>query len=183
MNQRRQRLSVNQLLALFFAVLLLLPLPLRAAATLPTLQAQDLNEKTYTLPADLPGPNTLVLVAFKREQQAQVDTWIEALALKSPNTEYDWIELPVLEDYGTWFKWLVDNGMRRGIKGEFNREKVITVYTDKSAFRQATGIPHENTIQLLVVRPSGEVVDRIEGPYSPALLPRVTPYKRVTPGQ
>ncbi len=145
---------------------------------LPALQAQDLNEKNYTLPQDLPAPYTVVLVAFKREQQALVDTWIEGLNLKAPTTPYHWIELPVLEDYGAWFKWFVDNGMRRGIKGEFNREKVITVYTDKAAFRQATGIPNEDTIHVLVITPTGQIVARTEGSFSPQKAESLSDYTK-----
>ncbi|HEX4843788.1 MAG TPA: hypothetical protein VFV57_08950 [Limnobacter sp.] len=163
--------------------LLVVAAPVWAQPRLPTLQAQDLNEKTYTLPTDLPGPHTLVLVAFKREQQALVDTWINGLQLKNPNSAYHWIELPVLENYGGWFQWFVDNGMRRGIQGQYNREKVITVYTNKETFRQSTGIANEDTIHLLVTTPKGEIVTHLQGAYSADKAQVLTPFKRVMPGK
>ncbi|HEX4918337.1 MAG TPA: hypothetical protein VFV43_10600 [Limnobacter sp.] len=164
-------------------IALLVAMPAWAQHRFPTLQAQDLNEKPHTLPADLPGPHTLVLVAFKREQQALVDTWIDGLQLKSPGNVYPWVELPVLEDYGNWFQWFVDNGMRRGIQGEYNREKVITVYTNKSEFRKATGIASEETIHVLVVKPSGEIVTHLQGAYAADKAKLLASFKRATPNQ
>jgi hypothetical protein len=37
-----------------------------AAGRMPTISAENLNEKPFTLPAQLPAERTLVLVAFER---------------------------------------------------------------------------------------------------------------------
>ena len=151
------------------------------AVVFPALKAEDLNEKPYALPKDLPAPHTVLIVAFKREQQKDVDTWINGLDLKGEGAKaYNWLELPVLEDYGSWFKWFVDNGMRRGIKSEFSREKVVTVYTDKATFRKQVGIASEEQIHTLVVTPEGKVLLHITGNYTPEKAASLSAFKSRT---
>lgn len=152
-------------------------MPAWALNALPTIHAEDLNGQAYTLPQDLPSEKTLLLIAFKREQQKDVDTWIDGLNLKE--SSIPWLELPVLEDYGSWFKWFVDNGMRKGIKSEFDRSKVVTVYTDKSAFNTALGIETEETIYAAIIDQKGQILHREAGRFDPSkadkLLQKLTP--------
>ena len=42
----------------------------------PRLDARDLEGRARLLPDDFEGPSNLVVVAFRREQQAMVDTWV-----------------------------------------------------------------------------------------------------------
>jgi hypothetical protein len=134
------------------------------AGTLPEINAEDLNGKPYSLPQGLPAQKTLLLIAYKREQQEDINTWISGLNLKTASTP--WLELPVLEDYGSWFKWFVDNGMRKGIKSEFDRAKVVTVYTSKESFNNSMGINTEESIHAAVVDRNGNVITLESGRFT-----------------
>ncbi|MGI9353603.1 MAG: hypothetical protein ACR2PF_00335, partial [Rhizobiaceae bacterium] len=81
----------------------------------PQISTKNLNDRLATFPSDLPDKRAFVLVAFKREQQADLDVWIKKLALKKANSPA-WIEMPVVADYGSIWRAFVDNGMRSGIK-------------------------------------------------------------------
>ena len=81
-----QTTLLNRLIGLLF---LFIWIPASAAPTFPQLEAEDLNGKAYTLPQALPSRNTLVLIAFKREQQKAVNTWIDGLELKRCKGDYD----------------------------------------------------------------------------------------------
>ena len=45
----------------------------------PSLQASDLNKRKIELPGGLAGELNVLLVAFQREQQKDVDTWLPLL--------------------------------------------------------------------------------------------------------
>jgi hypothetical protein len=63
--------------------------------------------------------------------------------------------------------WMIDRGMRRGIPSKEKRERVITLYVDKEAFKTALNLPtSEDTIYLLLVDRRGRVLWRGEGSYS-----------------
>ena len=47
------------------------------AATFPCVTAPNLAGRNMRLPADFAGDLNLVLIAFQRERQADIDTWLE----------------------------------------------------------------------------------------------------------
>jgi hypothetical protein len=136
-----------------------------ALGQLPTIDAQNLNERALRLPQDLPAEKTLVLIAFERQQQANLDTWIAGLQLnRSP---MPWIETPVIDPKNAFVRGFIDSGMRRGIPDTAARERTITLYTDRAAFSKAMGLrdPFKN-VYLAVVERSGRVLLLVEGDYS-----------------
>jgi hypothetical protein len=63
----------------------------------PQLAARDLSGREVTLPAGLPGERNVVLIAFRRDQQKLVDTWVpwlEQRAAADPGLRF--VELPAI---------------------------------------------------------------------------------------
>ena len=75
-------------------------------------------------------------------------------------------ETPVIQKMNAISKTFINEGMRAGIPNQTTREKTITLYIDKKAFRRALDIPHEDTIWVLVLDRQGNVLWRTEGAYS-----------------
>jgi hypothetical protein len=132
---------------------------------MPVIKAQTLNERDVTLPADLPAEKTLVLIAFERNQQGNVNTWVDGLKLtESPHA---WIETPVIDPRGSLSRAFIDGGMRLGIRDTVTREKTITLYTERMAFLKAMGLKESTkNIYVAVVNRAGKVLASVEGDYS-----------------
>jgi len=96
-------------------IILLSPMA-QADVVFPPLTADDLNGRSLNLPADLPGKPTIVFIAYKREQQPNVNAWVEQLDLRETGGQA-WVELPVVGRGAVLFRSFVDNGMRLGISG------------------------------------------------------------------
>jgi hypothetical protein len=133
----------------------------------PEVRGRSLERREFRLPGDFEGDVNLVLVAFRREHQSLVDTWLPAaaaLAETRPGLRY--YELPVIGSGYALFRGLIDGGMRSGIPDRAARARTITLYLDKAAFRDALGLPDEETIYALVLGPDGRVAATVEGAYS-----------------
>ncbi len=127
----------------------------------PVLEADDLNGRKVTLPADFPGDPTLVLVAFKQKQQTVVNEWVAAMQLDQ-RPDIPWVELPTINAGFKIIKGFVDNGMRSGIT-EFNsRARTISVY-GQSDLMDPLGVTATSQVLALVVRPSGEILASVAG--------------------
>ena len=50
-----------------------------ASAHFPNVKAANLEKRNFNLPADFEGERNLLLVAFEREQQKDVDTWLREM--------------------------------------------------------------------------------------------------------
>jgi hypothetical protein len=133
----------------------------------PEVSGRNLEGREFQLPSDFEGDVNLVLVAFQREHQRLIDSWMPAAAAWAdsyPRLRY--YELPTLGSGYRLFRSFIDGGMRGGIPDVEARERTITLYLDKSAFRSELGLASEETIYAIVVDAEGIVTQLLEGPYS-----------------
>ena len=93
-----------------------------AETILPKLTADDLNGRILALPADLPGDPTIVFVAYKQNQQPQINAWVNRLDLQ-PEGGPAWVELPVVGQGAALIRSVIDNGMKSGITSKAMRAR------------------------------------------------------------
>ncbi len=130
----------------------------------PRVHGVNLERRSFTLPDDFDGERNLVLIAFKREQQDQIDTWIAtAQRLAQEHTDFRYYELPTVSRSVPLARWWLDSAMRAGIPDRAARDATITLYLDKGAFRDALQLPDEDKIYVLLVARTGRVFWRTEG--------------------
>jgi hypothetical protein len=133
----------------------------------PQVSGANLEKRAFDLPRDFEGRLNLVFVAFKREQQPLVDTWLEpAREMAAANRELRYYELPTIYKANRMVQWWIDNGMRRGIPDKTARETTITLYLDKQAFRSKLDIPNEDDIYIFLVDNDGLILWRSNGEYN-----------------
>jgi hypothetical protein len=138
-------------------------------ARFPRLIASNLEKRSFTLPDDFEGSRNLLLVAFQREQQQQVDTWLrEMRRFEELDPEFRFYELPTIQSPNRLVRWFIDTGMRRGIPDLKARSRTITLYIDKQPFLKVLGITDENRIYCFLVNRSGQVLWRAEGGFDEA---------------
>jgi len=132
----------------------------------PLVQSENLEGRLFTLPKDLEGEFNVLFIAFQREQQIDIDSWLPFV--KQQVKQYPalaYYELPTIYRGNPFFRWGLNAGMRMGIPDKKAREVTITLYLDKKAFRKALNIPVEERIYVLLVNNKGEVLWRVEGPF------------------
>ncbi len=68
----------------------------------PKITGIDLDGKKQELPAVFKNKFNLVIVAFKREQQTEVDTWIKAIEpILNENSNLSFYEIPLIYEIST----------------------------------------------------------------------------------
>jgi hypothetical protein len=135
-----------------------------SAVRFPEVQASNLEERAFTLPRDFEGDRNLVFIAFQREQQEQVDTWLKEMKrFEEIDPKLHYYELPTIEKLNSMTRWFINSGMRRGIPDKSARARTITLYIDKKPFEEALKLPTEKTIYALLVDRSGNVLWRADG--------------------
>ena len=74
-----------------------------------------------------------------------------------------WVEMPAVGLGAVLFCSFVDNGMRSGITSLAMRARTITIYSSRSAFSRALGIPGRGEIYVALVDPDGALDTWIVG--------------------
>lgn len=142
-----------------------------AAPRFPITAGDNLNQRRIEIPAGLDAPYNLLMVAFLREQQEDVDTWLPTareIAADHANVEY--YELPTVFNGGPLFKMFLDGGMRSGIPAFAARDRTITLYLDTDKFRDLAGIDGSERIWVGLVDREGRVYWSARGPADEAKL-------------
>ncbi len=136
------------------------------SAVFPAVATESLAGKKYALPQDFEGDRNLVLIAFERDQQKNVDTWLHQIKqFEQLDSGLRVYELPTISRLDPFRRWFINTGMRRGIPDQSARARTLTLYLDKSSFKTSLKIDGEKTIYALLVNRAGQVLWRAEGDY------------------
>ena len=124
----------------------------------PRLAARDLDGCEVALPAGLPGEWTVVIVAFRREQQDLVDSWVPWLEQRAAaDPRLGFVELPAIGLRWQPARPVIDGGMAAAIPDQKTRRRTLTVYTDIRRVTVPLGITDRNTIWLFLADRAGQV--------------------------
>ena len=138
-------------------------------AHFPLVKASNLEKREFSLPTDFEGDRNLVLIAFEREQQKDVDTWLhEMKRFEDMDPAFRYYELPTVERPNALMRWFINGGMRHGIPDQKVRERTITLYLDKKTFCDALLIADQKKIYAFLIDRSGKVMWKAEGDFDAA---------------
>lgn len=145
------------------------------AIRFPEVAGRDIDGNDFVVPTDFAGDLNLVLMAFTREHQYDVNTWLpHARELETSRQGFRVYEVPTLWEMNWFQRKQLDFWMSTGIQDPLARATTITLYTDLPAMQAALAIPDFDTIQVLLVDREGLVVWRSEGAFSEAKFEDLT---------
>ncbi len=135
----------------------------RKTGFFPKLTGIDLEGEKRRLPKSFNNKINLVVIAFHRDQQDDVDDWVEeADEIMKKYPEVGFYEIPLIYELDPFSRTFINNGMRRGVVDPIARKRTITVYTDREKFLKIMNMK-DDRIYLLVVAKNGKIMQRIEG--------------------
>ena len=134
------------------------------ATEFPHLAARDLDGRARELPDDFSGASNLVIVAFRREQQSMVDSWVEwfeTIAAEHPTLRC--YEVPVIATRWSPARRFIDGGMAQAVHTHEARRRTLTIYTDVRRVTDALAIDETDTVTVLLVDSDGRLRWRTTG--------------------
>jgi hypothetical protein len=144
------------------------------AEIFPTITAKNLNKKKIAIPDDFSEKNLIVIVAFQRWHQDLVNESIENLEKDNMYDNHHIIEVPVIKQFSGLRRMRLDGVMRARITDYDIRQRTITAYLNKQAFRSSLSIPNEDTAYwFLVNRATKAILLRGSGVISPEQINQI----------
>ena len=106
----------------------------------PEVKDDSLEKTPVFLPDAARGKVTLIAVAFLRESQSQIDSWLEPFVESFGNKEgFTFYEVPMLHWGYKFMRFMIDGGMRGGIPQEKHKH-VVTMYGDVEKYIKALNL-------------------------------------------
>ncbi len=134
----------------------------------PSLAARNLDGETVDLPAGFTGEQNLVLVAFRRDQQQAVDSWItwhDDLVAGHPGWRA--YEVPVIATRWSPGRAMIDGGMAKAVGTNEARRRTVTVYGDVRRVTDGLAIRDTSEITVLLVDEAARIAWRTTGAWTP----------------
>lgn len=122
----------------------------------PTVRGNSLAREAVVLPGALAGEPSVLLVAYKRKAQEDVDRW--RLLIESRFPDLSWLEVPTISS-AVWrpFAGWIDNGMRGGVPRPL-WAKVVTVYDDAAVVKRFLGRSPAPVAHVVLLDAEGRVL-------------------------
>jgi hypothetical protein len=140
-------------------------------------EAERLNDQ-----AVCEGTEFRLVVAFRREQQRLVDRWLSWLIdVEQHRSDVAVYGVPVLSSVYGPARWFIDGGMTRGISDAVGRARTITVYTEVRKVVDNLGLAGTDTIAVLLVERSGQILAGEVGGFEEQKAERLTASLAPTP--
>jgi len=106
----------------------------------PIVSAKTLEGQETIIPDDAEGKVVLVCVAFLRESQSQLDSWLNPFYEKfGSRDDVMFYEIPMISGGYKFMKLIIDGGMRGGLP-QFKHKHVVTMYGDVQSYQEALGV-------------------------------------------
>lgn len=121
----------------------------------PRVSGTSLGGEKVVLPDEVAGSPAVLLVAYRRGAQADVDRWREFIESSFP--ELPWLEVPAISSpiWRPLSGW-IDNGMRGGVPRSL-WPKVVTLYGDAKIVVEFLGRAPAPVTHVVVLDRSGRV--------------------------
>jgi hypothetical protein len=140
---------------------------MNALGAFPVIRARNLQGLDVELPAAFVGDCNIVVVAFQRNHQELVDSWVpwfEQQAAVDPGLRF--YELPTIGRIWAPVRRFIDGGMAAAIREPLILQRTFTIYGDLDRVTGPLGIKDRSTVSVFCVDRSGQVLWRGVGGYS-----------------
>ena len=118
----------------------------------PSVQGNNLNKKSKTVPDDFVDKDLIVIVAFQQWHQAIVDETIDSLEESGIGDTHNIIEVPTIQKSSKLSEIYLDGIMRAGIRDDRIRNRTITAYINKEEFKkQSTAEGEEMNVKIVTM--------------------------------
>ena len=129
----------------------------------PELKAETLSGIDMKYPDDVKGKITLILMAFKRETQQKIDSWLEPFSKAFENdTSVQFFEIPMLARPWRLMSPIIDGGMRSGIP-KHKHGNVTTFYGNVNKYCELLSIEDKSDGYVFLLDKKGVIQWRSNG--------------------
>jgi len=136
----------------------------------PNLAAETLSGNQFQTPDPDGEASHVILIAFKRGVQAEIDEWLSALSGTVANrSDIEMYEVPMLAGGWRLMSGIIDGGMRSGIPQD-KHSSVATFYGDIKRYKDILDMEQEDHCYLYIIDPQGTIRFAATGPPSPELV-------------
>ena len=139
-----------------------------AQQPMPRVEGKSFAERRVVLPDDAKGKVAVLVFGFTKASKGPTSAWGEKIFSEFGNQAgFELYQLPVLEEVPRFVRGMVISGMKKGIQ-ENRRDHFVPIFQGESELKKLVSYKEPDDAYLVVLDPSGKIVQQIHGPFSDA---------------
>ncbi len=124
----------------------------------PVIEAETLSQEKVVFPEVTQGKTALILIAFKRQTQGQVDSWLDPFIEEfGGNEQVTFYEIPMISNNWKWMSGWIDSGMRSGVPS-YKHDHVATYYGPLSEYFEYFSIQDKRLCYVFLLDEEGNII-------------------------
>ena len=136
-------------------------------------EGESIAGRKVVLPDAAKGHVAVLVLGFTKASKTPTSAWGSRIASEfGSQSGFELYQLPVLEDVPRLIRGMVVSGMKKGVK-ENMRDHFVPLFEHESELKKLVGYREPDDAYLVVLDPSGEIVDQVHGTFSDALYARL----------
>lgn len=129
----------------------------------PTIKAETLSQEKVVFPDITENKYALILIAFKRQTQGQVDSWLDPFIKEfGENKQVTFYEIPMISNNWKWMSQWIDSGMRSGVP-KYKHNHVATYYGPLSSYFEYFEIKNSKLCYSFLLDKTGHIIWKNQG--------------------
>jgi hypothetical protein len=135
---------------------------------MPRVEGESFAEHKVMLPDDAKGKVAVLVFGFTKASKGPTSAWGERIFSEfGHQAGFELYQLPVLEEVPRFVRGMVISGMKKGVK-ENMRDHFVPILQGESELKKLVSYKEPDDAYLVVLDPSGKIVQQIHGPFSDA---------------
>ena len=140
---------------------------------MPRVEGESFAERKVVLPDDAKGKVAVLVFGFTKASKGPTSTWGEKVFSEfGKQAGFDLYQLPVLEDVPRFVRGMVISGMKKGVKDNV-RDHFVPILQGESELKKLVSYREPDDAYLVVLDPSGKIVQQIHGKFGDAAYERL----------
>ena len=120
----------------------------------------NLSGQEVEWPKGLPGEKTVILLAYKRGQQSEVEDWVAQMGF-TPSDNF--IQVLLMGRGARFVKGMIDGGLKKAFATKDWQERTYTIYQKASILNNPFGISDSKQMQVIVLQEDGKILGKVSG--------------------
>ncbi|MFP4620693.1 MAG: hypothetical protein ACLFM7_05245 [Bacteroidales bacterium] len=130
----------------------------------PAIEAETLSGEKITFPDVTKGKYAFILIAFKRQTQGEVDSWLDPFIKEfGKRKSVTFYEIPMISKNWKWMSGWIDAGMRAGVP-KAKHDHVATYYGPLSKYFSHFNVEDTGTVYVFLLDKNGNIIYKTSGP-------------------
>jgi len=128
------------------------------------IEAETLSGEKITFPDVTKGKYAFILIAFKRQTQGEVDSWLDPFIQEfGEHPSVTFYEIPMISKNWKWMSGWIDAGMRAGVPKN-KHDHVATYYGPLGKYFDHFDVNDPQTVYVFLLDKKGNIIFNTSGP-------------------